>query len=194
VRDVVVAVKYATDPQVEEAILRWRGKVVAAAEELGIQPKNLRKRLERLGIDLDAVRAGTYVRGAALVAPHGPHGSHGPTIPPKAPMTPPAFSGRKSGSGPYSPAGKAPIFGAVQQAAVKDGADDAAIELPVSRAKQRPIRFHPQDQDRLREARLDIIAKHRVEIDETAIHHDFFQAKFAEYMAERLAPEKGKKR
>ena len=80
------------------------------------------------------------------------------------------------------------------QAAMKDDADEMAA---TARAKRPPLRFHPEDQDRVHEARLDLIAHHRMEFDGTAIVHDFFKTKFAEYMADRLKPNgkgDGKKR
>ena len=173
--------KYASDPAVREAILRWRGKVVAAADELGIQPKNLRKRLEHLGIDLAALRAGRFV-GAIVSTPTGPHGSSGPSGGRVAPPASPSGTGRKNASGPYTSGSKAPMLSTVQ-AAMKDDVEEMA-----ARAKRPLLRFHPEDQDRVHEARLDLIARHRVEFDGTAIVHDFFKAKFAEYMADRLKP------
>jgi hypothetical protein len=181
-------VKYATDTRVREAILRWRGKVVAAADELGIQPKNLRKRLERLGIDLAAVRAGVLL-GATSVDPTGPPGSSGPQGTRMAPPAPRSRTSRKNVSGPYSSAGQTPILGGVQQAAaVKDDTGEGT-PIPSASGKQRPIRFHPDDQDRLREARLDLIARHRAEFDETAIHHKFFQDEFPGWIARQLNPD-----
>ena len=63
--------------------------------------------------------------------------------------------------------------------------------------KERAIRIYPEDQKRVRDARFELMVRHRIEFDENAILHDFFLAKFSEYLVDRLRPaateKKGKK-
>jgi hypothetical protein len=51
----------ASSPEVVEGIFYWRGSVAAAADALGMRPKNLRERLGRLGIEPSKVRNGEIV-------------------------------------------------------------------------------------------------------------------------------------
>src|SRR3989304_4139128 len=45
------------------SLLRWRGCVRAAAQELGMRRNSLYERIERLGLDLAGFRAATKVSG-----------------------------------------------------------------------------------------------------------------------------------
>ena len=172
--------RYATDAQVEGAIQRWRGNVSAAADELGIQPKNLRKRLESLGIDLVAVR---HPRGASVVVPLGPHGPSRST----APEIPTGATGRESGGGPFRPVGEARRFGLVQ-------AEEAVPIESIRSAPQRPkpLRLQPPNQDRLRQARLQVAARLQIDTDETVMLNQFFEEDFEAWLASKLGAAEAK--
>ena len=49
--------KRISNRRISEALEIWCGNITAAAQSLGIQPKNLRKRVKELGIDLGPLRA-----------------------------------------------------------------------------------------------------------------------------------------
>lgn len=180
--------KYATDTEVRGAILRWRGNVTAAADELGIQPKNLRKRLETLGISLSALRSGEGVMGVGRVAPLTPSGSLGSDCPPEGPLAPSSGTGRKSGAGLSRSRSQAATFHAVASAM----AERDVVEAPVRAAagQKKPLRLLPGNQERLRDAKLDLGAKHRVETDESTILNQFFEEAFEPWLRSKLGPAK----
>lgn len=106
-------------------------------------------------------------------------------------------TGQLSKGGIFPRAAKASTLSGMQQAAVKDAADTGATSVPSAPPRQRPIRFHPEDQERLRIARLDLIARHRAEFDESAISHQFYLDEFDGWLARQLNPDgkpNGKKR
>lgn len=183
-------VKYATDTEVRGAILRWRGNVTAAADELGIQPKNLRKRLETLGISLPALRSGLGSMGVGLVAPTDPSGTLRTECPPEGSGTPLAVSGRKRGAGLSRRKG-----GAINVRAVMTATEEQS-EAPVRSAagQKKPLRLLPSNQERLRDAKLDLGARHRVETDESTILNQFFEEAFDSWLRTKLEPTPNAKR
>lgn len=176
-------VKYATDTQVRGAIARWRGNVSAAADELGIQPKNLRKRLETLGIDLQALRQAEGATGAGRVAPLGPSWPSGPHSIRAASPAPRASTGRQSGAGLSPPGGAPPNLRGVETAAAV-AERDAPIKAVAPRL--RPLRLRPASVDRLREAKLDVGARLRIETDENSLLNQFFDEAFEAWLAGKL--------
>lgn len=172
------APKRIPDEQVKGAILAWRGNVMGAADELGLQPKNLRKRLETMGIDLESLRG---LMGAIGVAPTGPHR---PLSTPKGPTVNEGGHGATSARGLFPARERTPKFRSVEQAAAED--------IPEVRTRK-PVRVKPAHQERLRQAKLDFAGRLRIETDETAILAAFIDAKLEEFLSEQLAPQKKKR-
>jgi hypothetical protein len=184
-------VKYATDGEVEGAILKWRGKVVAAAGQLGIQPKNLRKRLKALGIDLAAVRAGRYAKGATPQtpsAPDDPRGPRGPMRPSVSPSGPRNIGSRKSEQsrdGLSKSVAAPPTFHAVAQASAT--ADVESEDLPLAKGKRAPARIYPEHQDEVADLRRQLSALYGRDLDDTALANLFFVDTWGAWAEDQLA-------
>jgi hypothetical protein len=180
-------VKYTTDAQVREAIMRWRGNVTAAADELGIQPKNLRKRLDTLGMDLAALRRGEGAVEASTMAPLNPIGPPSVRRPLSTPSAPALAAGRKNATGPSRPDASAPILRDVSTTTAA-AAEEQEAPIKGVTVKPKPLRLRPEHQDRLRNAKLDLGARYRIETDENTILDQFFSEKFEPWLREKLEP------
>jgi len=171
------AQKRITDKAVMEAIQRWRGNVSAAAEQVGMAPVNLRKRLDSLGVDLSFLRSGERYRMADTQR----------NVP----------SGTDTHQTERHPSGRqklepqaTDIFPAAVGGAKFRGVQTAESETPVKEVRHRkPIRITPDHQEQLRQAKLDYAGRLRIETDETAILAAFIDAKLAEFLTEQLGPE-----
>jgi hypothetical protein len=110
---------------IKAALERWTGNVTAAAEDVGIHPNNLRKRLEAARVDPDAYR------------------------PPKRPEPP---------------------------------------DSPVPTVRRRPprLRILPRHVEELSEARLDVLARYRVETDEQLLLDQFLDEQLAAWIVAKL--------
>lgn len=186
--------KYATDSEVRGAILRWRGNVTAAADELGIQPKNLRKRLESLGISLATLRAGMGAEGVGQVAPLVPPGPGPVACPPRGPVDPRIPSGRKSGGGLSRRPHATTNFPTVTSATATMTAAGGEAPVRAAAGQKKPLRLLPANQERLRDAKLDLGARHRVETDESTILNQFFEEAFDPWLKSKLGPTSSTKR
>jgi hypothetical protein len=184
---------------IRAAIERWEGNVTGCAAELGLHPKNLRERIDRLGIDLAEIRARNAAKRTGTV-PHVPfrtgtlgtdrHVSNVPGAPVR--------NGRPKGTGPKTPSdtwsenGRTPRLTGVQ-AVLK--ADE---EIPIRKAAKRrpPTRLQPPQLDALADAVFVLQERYRVPTDENVILQQFFDEAFAGWLASKLkgaAPEKPKK-
>src|SRR5262245_56274120 len=113
--------KRVLDAAVRRAIQRWRGNVTAAAASVGMSPKNFRRRLRQLRIDVQAIRKGTGTpKGPGTQVRPGPSGTPDPFISgwvhssERAGGTS-AEGGRKKATDPYRGDVEMPSLGAVQQ-------------------------------------------------------------------------------
>ena len=181
------APKRISDAKVMEAIQTWRGCVKAAAEFAGMTPNNLRKRLGDLGVDLKLLRR---LQGAH---PNDPH-RNGAT-----PNDPERTKGagmnvgtrndgraRSDSRALYQSAKGGPRLIGVEATAVKAEAEPIkAVPLrPV------PIRLQPEQQERLRDGRLDLQARFRVETNDNTILQQFFDESFEGWIKEKLSRER----
>lgn len=164
--------------------MRWRGNVTAAADELGIQPKNLRKRLETLGLDLSAVRHAGGAMGASGPTPIDPSGPRASSRPLPTPLGPSRATGRKTATGLSRSDARAPILRDVSNTAMATEEQEAPIKSVT--VKPKPLRLRPEHQDRLRNAKLDLGARYRVETDENAILDQFFEESFEPWLRTKL--------
>lgn len=175
------APKRVPDADVLRAIALWRGRVVPAAEAVGIHPKNFRQRLAALGVDLEALRKGNVpVRIERNVEQN--------VSDPASAVVPmePKSSGRDvSIGGVYQFPVEAPRFGGVSAAAAK------AEEVPIAtvKARHQPTRLTPPQQDLLRSAKFDLMGRYKVETDENAILQQFFDETFEAWLRSKLTGE-----
>ncbi len=166
------------------ALLRHRGNVLAAAEDLAMSRKNLYQRIGGLGLDLPAIRRTDLRRVVPLtrymgdMRPPGIGTGHETTV-------------AETASGPL-------LSGSVgrnlrpMQAAAKD--EDAQGPIRAMAPRQRTIRLRPDFQDRLREAKLEFLIRFRIETDENLILDQFFEECFTPWLQAKLQPQAEPKR
>jgi hypothetical protein len=159
---------------VVNALLARRGNVQAAAEDLGLTRNGLYARIESLGLDLQGFRAArpSVVSPITVV----------PTMPSIARYS---VHAPKNARDHYQAFQRRPIVPAMDQAA------DAETELPIRSVPQRPrpLRLKPEHQDRLRDAKLDLGARYRIETNENAILDQFFAEAFEQWLRSKLSPQ-----
>ncbi len=187
----LVAEQRVPDRRIREAITSWRGNIQAAAEEVGMRPKNFRKRLNSLRIDADSLRPGKGVTTPTPLAPSDPHSPSRPPLPPYPPLTPISSSdplGPLNPSAPYISESAGPTLGDVSTAATAAtlGAEPAPIRSVKGRNKQ--LRVRPDNQEMIREAKLDVWAKLRIESDENELLNQFIAEKFPSWIQSKTEP------
>lgn len=157
--------------EVVNALLARRGNVQAAAEDLGLTRNGLYDRIERLGLDL----AGFRSSGVRTVSPIT-------TVPSMRSIRAPQVHASKTARDQFPSAARPPIVRAM---------DTAAEELPIRAVPQRPrpLRLKPDHQDRLRDAKLDLGARYRIETNENAILDQFFDEAFEVWLESKLTPQ-----
>jgi len=175
-----------SNEQVRRAIEEWGGNVSAAAAALGMRPKSLRERIARLGIDLESIRA-------TRTDPHDPSrpvpartdtGTTGPL----ARFDPSGSYGRKSAPGPFPSGAPVPTLTRMQ-AAVKDtDAPDDEIPVRTSSAPPDPIRVKPEYQERVRQAKVKLIARYLRDFKGQGIFDQFFEERFDSWLQSKLEP------
>jgi len=164
--------KYNSDGRVREVIRAWAGNVQAAADALGVAPKNLRARLRTLQIDLTPLRA-----ARPLPVRTDTH------------RYPPVRTGLVSGTGSQNAADtyresteESTLL--TMQTAEADAPD---LPIPTIRGQQKPTRLKPAQQDRLKAAKFDLQAAFRVETDENALLQAFFDETFDAWFEAKMA-------
>jgi Bacterial regulatory protein, Fis family len=159
--------------EITNALLHWRGNVQAAADALGLTRNGLYGRIETLGINLKGYRAkvGTTVRTMTPM----------PTIPP---TTNARGTARKNQGAHFQSKATVGRVGAMQEAATSDAPVRQAV------ARQKPLRLADSFRDRLREAKLDFVARFRVETDENVILEQFFEEAFEGWLRSKLSATK----
>jgi hypothetical protein len=135
------------DTKVLAAIERWRGNVTAAAEELRMKPRNLRKRLDTLRVDLPALRGLKGATGPTPIGPHRPSSTpmKGATrigglssLAPIASARTPAPNSLQSHAGPYPKPAVAPTFMTVQNGvALMSAGGDEGVRIRRQAAQPR---------------------------------------------------------
>jgi hypothetical protein len=170
------------------ALLKWRGNVVAAAGEVGMAPNSLYERARRLGLNLAGFRSGGG----------GNHVTGNNTVTGFTGMT--GNAGRQAGTQKSAPqaaaiypgAATARTLGPVQPTTQTIEPDAAPIRSAPKR--HQPIRIKPEQRDLLQQAEWELQAKFRVSTDVNLILEQFIDEKFAPWLAEKLgatsAPER----
>lgn len=169
----------------------WKGNVEAAAQQLGIRPKSLRERLDRLGVDREAVRAGVarYVLDrtgrVVRVTPTETTGTGRGVRP--VDVDP---SGSKSAPRPVTGEAEASTLSAVpmQAAEVKDDEEAGAAPFRASPAAAKNVRVKPPFQERLRVAKIQVIRHLGIDTDEQIIHDQFCEEAFEPFLLKKLDP------
>jgi len=166
--------------QIVNALLKWRGNVQAAADTLGMRRKSLYERAGREGLDLDAFRSGdsgkvspiTRATGMPRMTRIEGTSSHN-AVP----------YGRKNARAPYSTEPVGRNLGHMRSAAEED-----APPIRAQEARPRAPRVTPGLQSRLRQARLDLWTKYRIEYEESDILDQFGEEAFDAWIAAKLDP------
>ncbi|KKN05539.1 hypothetical protein LCGC14_1086250 [marine sediment metagenome] len=165
-----------TTQAITNALLEWRGNVEQTAKALGIRRNSLYERIRRLGLNLEGYRRSvnanvepvTHVSGVSGVSGH--QKASGPA--------------RNSHSAPVTQEDKRRRFGRMEAV---ESADAAGAPINAAPGRIRPPRLRPNQQDRLREAKLDLGARYRIETDESLILQQYFDETFDEWLGEKLA-------
>lgn len=163
-----------------DAIREWGGNVSATAAALGMHPKNLRERLARLDVDLDAIRTSAYRATTARVERFG--------VPGVVRHSAAGTYGQKSTGDTLAQGRRAPIVSAVQSAMVKDENEVAALPVRTTGGNAKTARIKPAYQERLREAKVDLIGRFRIDTDEQTVFDQFFEEAFDAWLRSKLEP------
>jgi hypothetical protein len=168
------------DDAIIGAIQRWRGNVTAAADDLGLAPINLRKRLAGLGVDLPLLRR---------LKDTGIHGTYqnipAPQTIPARPVRPMDQNGRDSR--------KHVAGGIFPRPAARTTFAPVGTEAMMTRPKQpTPIRLTPEQIDKLRDAKFELQYHLRSEVNESAILQQFFEDGFEVWLKARLQDQREK--
>lgn len=178
-----------TNEQVRKALEEWGGNLSAAADALGLRPKNLRERAIRLGIDIEALRAaqsGTYdpyQPGSIRMDRTGTPGTYRP-----GPHVSGSPYGPKSASGPFTRPDETSNVRPMQAAVATK--EDRENEAPVRGigGPAKPLRVRPPFQERVRQAKVDLIARHRIDTDEQHVFDQFCDEAFEPWLQSKLEP------
>lgn len=169
--------------RIREVVTKWKGNIQAAADELGLNRNNLRERVQRMGLDLEALRHPTLEgrRYPSRVAPPI-KGSASPRGDPLSRVPPPlGGTARKSGTAIFqSGDGKPRLIG--MQTAARDEQPIKTTRKPLAHT-----RLLPDQQEELREAKYDIQARFRTDLGESEILQQFFYEEFPGWKARKLA-------
>lgn len=161
--------------EIVNSLLRWRGNLQAVASDLGLNRGALYERIQRVGIDL----AGFRVAGKPVTPITGASGMPG--------FREGVQLARKTVAPGFPAAAKSPNFRNVQTETSEDAAPIQSIRM-----RPKPVRLQPPLQDELREAKLDLGARFRIETDETAILNQFFREAFQGWLASKLGSAEAK--
>lgn len=154
--------------QITNALLKWRGKVEPAAQELGISRNGLANRIKALGLDL----AGFRMLGKVVTTT--------PTITPFTTFDPgDKLRPKKSGAN----------FQGLSRAPYKAGVSSAVAELRVLKRRQ-PIRIPPDYLDMLTQAKYDLQALLRRDVTEQEIFELFMKQGLAAFLEQEIAARK----
>lgn len=161
------------------ALLKWRGNVVAAAGEVGMAPNSMYERIDSMGLDLRAIRA----QGAALKPVIPITGIKGVSGMPTTAQSRPAAQKNAAQAGAIFPptAGGRRLVGMEQAAAAVD-------EVPIKTAPRRhqPIRIKPDQRDLLQRAAWDLQARFQAATDENLILEQFIEEAFPGWLAGKV--------
>lgn len=164
------------------ALLKWRGNVVAAAGEVGMAPNSMYERIDSMGLDLKAIRA----QGAKPVIPIT--GNKGPTGMQATTQAKPGTQKNAAQAGPIFPStAGGRRLGAMQQATAP-AAGGEAMTMPIKTAPRRhqPIRVKPDQRDLLQRAAWELQARFQAATDENLILEQFIEERFGEWLASKM--------
>jgi hypothetical protein len=165
------------------ALLKWRGNVVAAAGEVGMAPNSMYERIDRMGLDLAALRNS----GAGPVTPiTGNKGQGGDPVS--------GFAGGRA-SAQKKPAQAGPIFPAAGRerrlgGVMASATTDEAAEVPIKTAPKRhqPLRLRPDLREALQRAAWQLQAHFQVATDENLILEQLVEESLAPFVQSKLEP------
>jgi hypothetical protein len=165
------------------ALLKWRGNVVAAAGEVGMAANSMYERIEREGIDLAGFRslANPVTPNTGMKPVTGFRGAqHGAQKSARS-IFPPATDGRRLG----------PVSNAVTEPM------DTDVPIKTAPRRPQPIRIKPDQRELLQRAAWELQARFRVATDENLILEQYIEEGFEAWLEAKLsgaAPKTGRKR
>lgn len=157
--------------QITNALLKWRGKITPAAEELGIARNSLMRRIGSLGLNLTGFRS---------------LGMGGTPMPPTRRITPmptlPSFAQTDS-LGPKNE--RATFTGPATRPTIPP-VSSAVAEFPATRKRQTP-RIPPNYLDKLTDAKYDLQALLRRDVTEQQILEECLDECLDGWIARKIA-------
>lgn len=151
--------KRVPDESILEAFHQWKGKLQPAAERLGMDRKNLRDRLRRLGVDLDTYRRthtyqssdtyhppGSAEVGTKIAGDVGRGGAGGVDQERSGGVD---QSGNKISRGVYADPGHEPTFTPVPTSSGAVVDEEARVPIKTEPKRDRPTRVRPDVSDRI---------------------------------------------
>lgn len=164
------------------ALLKWRGNVVAAAGEVGMAPNSMYERIDRMGLDLKAIRAQA---GQQPVIPIT--GIKGVTGMPITAQTRPHTQKNALQAGPIFPdAPSGRRLGGMQQATAPAVTGSEAVPIKTAPRRHQPIRVKPDQRDLLQRAAWELQARFQAATDENLILEQFIEERFPEWLASKM--------
>ena len=169
--------------RIREVVTKWKGNLKAAAAELGLDRNYLRRRCKQLRIDLDALRHPSI---------EGQHTTPKFSLPPKVltpgERCPPPRLVRTMAGGETNSVGA--VYASARWKPRLIGMQTAARDeqpIKTTRKPLAPTRLLPDQQEVLREAKFDLQARFRTDLDESAILQQFFDEEFPGWKVRKLA-------
>lgn len=171
-----------TSQAIMNALLKWRGNVVAAAGEVGMAPNSMYERIDRMGLDLAAIRSTSAVNPVTPIntVKHVTGNKGGTHDKVRA-----QESARQAGTVyPSRPRGGSM---GVMQATAED-------DVPIKTGPRRhvPLRLKPEQRDMLQSAAWKLQAHFQAPTDENLILEQYIEEGFAEWFAAKLKGRKEK--
>jgi hypothetical protein len=171
-----------TSQAIMNALLKWRGNVVAAAGEVGMAPNSMYERIDRMGLDLAAIRS------ANAAKPVTPFNAGNPVTGIKANERPSAGTQKTAPqAGTVYPRRPGKGTMGTMQATAED-------DVPIKTAPRRhqPLRLKPEQRDLIQSAAWQLQARWQRATDENLILEQFIDEGFAVWLEEKLKGRKAK--
>jgi hypothetical protein len=172
-----------SERQIREAIRIWRGNVTAAAQSLCMQPKNLRKRLADLGVDLESLRTRKGVGRAEAPASNATHGAQVAAEVSSFKVGPDMVSDSKSTAVLYPRKAERSNLSHMQTVSAS-----TRQEIPIRTAppRQQPIRLKPAQREAIQRVVFRLQACYGVATDVNLVLEQLVDEELEEWAAKKL--------
>lgn len=168
------------------ALLKWRGNVVAAAGEVGMAPNSMYERIDRMGLDLAALRNSAPSKPVTPITGMKPVTGIATGIA-GLPGIKPSTQKSSAQAGPIFPgASKARKLGDVMATAVAD--EDTTVPIKTAPKRHQPLRLRPDLREALQRAAWQLQAHFQVATDENLILEQLVEETLAPFVQSKLEP------